>query len=315
MACINDRPNCGAAADVDLEAVEDVFKWIVILFGGAGALASLVGFLGLIDLVGGTVSIGPLVLSAGGAGMLLGFVVAATLVTIISLSANDRCTASTSSPECLAGVVVAVEDSFSSNWDEVLPWRAMHDRVDLVIKSDYWQVIESGNAYVYCTGEVTENRRTSEIASCYFFDQRVCDAAMGAIRGAIIGGIVGIIAAAIIVAAMCATIFLCILGLFLAAIVAGAAVLGGAAIGGQIAKANSTDEDPTTNTGETIAIGHLVTTHGPMERRGYDNGANVLYWVDSAQFHGVSMSPQPFSYCEINDELSMDGCNVLPVVE
>jgi len=42
---------------------------------------------------------------------------------------------------------------------------------------------------------------------------------------------------------------------------------------------------------------------------------NVIYWVDSAQFHGDSMSTQPFSYCEINDELTMDGCNLLPVIE
>lgn len=306
MACIDDRPNCGTPdADLVPEALSEVVKWIGIIWGGLGAAIALAKFLGTISVSGGIISVGGTTIATGlfaGAGV--GFAVAVTTFIVVLLSARDRCTQSDADSECVAGVVVAIEDSFSSTLDELAPWRAMHDRVDLVVKSFFWQVVESGNAFVFCTEEASP--RKSEIMRCYFFDRRVCDAATGAAIGAGVGAVAGILAAALIAAALCVTVVLCILGLILAALAAAALVLGGAAVGGQLAKAASTDQDPSAE-GQTLATGHLVTVNGPMERRGYDDGANVIYWADSAQFHGMSMSPLPFSYCEINDELD-DGC-------
>jgi hypothetical protein len=304
MACIEDRPSCGAAdASATPDRLKQVVGWILSIGGLVG------GAISVWKLVGGVAGF------AGGftGGVLIGFVVGIVLTGIIYFSGIDLCREPTAESECLAGVVTEVVDSFSSNWDVVLPWRADHDRVDLVVKSSYWQLVESGNATVFCTNEQIPRR--SEIARCYFFDPQVCDAASGASLGAMVGAGGGIIAGAFIAAAMCVTIVLCILGLILAAVVVVAAVLVGAAVGGQIARANSTDQGPTTTTGLPLTIGSLVTVQGPMIRREMDDGANVIYWADSAQFHGNSMSPQPFSYCDINDELAMDGCSQGPIIE
>jgi hypothetical protein len=306
MACVNDRPNCGSAdAGVVPEALTEVVKWIVIIWGGIGVAIGAAKAIGAISVSGGVISIGGTAIATGlFAGAAVGFVVAVTTFIVVLNSTRDRCNQSDAQSECVAGVVVAMEGSFSSTLDELAPWRAMHDRVDLIVKSFFWQVVESGNAFVYCTDEPWPRR--SEIMRVYFYDRQVCEAAQGAAVGAAVGMVAGIVAAALIAAALCITVILCIVGLLLAALVAAAAVLGGAAIGGQIAKAASEDTDPTAD-GQTITVGHLITARGPMERRGYDNEANVIYWADSAQFHGVSMSPQPFSYCEINDEFE-DGC-------
>jgi hypothetical protein len=306
MACVNERPNCGTAeAGVVPEALTEVIKWIVIIWGGIGTILGVLKALGAISVSGGVISIGGTAIATGFfAGAAVGFVVAVTTFVVVLNSARDRCNPSDATSECVAGVVVAMEASFSSTLDEFAPWQAMHDRVDLIVKSFFWPVVESGEAFVFCTDEPWPRR--SEIMRIYFFDRQVCDAAQGATVGAAVGMVAGIIAAAAIAAVMCITVVLCIIGLLLAAAVAAAAVLGGAAIGGQIGKAGSQEQDPTAD-GQTLGVGHLVTARGPMERREYDDGANVIYWAESAQFHGVSMSPQPFSYCEINDEFE-DGC-------
>jgi hypothetical protein len=314
MPCIDDRPNCGdAGAAVNDESFWEVVDWILRIFGLAGIVISVVKLIGAISVTGGVISIGGISIATGlFAGGAVGVAVAVVTLIIVINSARDRGTLSSAESECVAGVVSALVPSFSEARDDWLPWQAMHDRVDLIVKSFFWQVVETGSAYVFCTDDPRPRR--SEIMRCYFFEQRVCDAASGAAAGAAAGAVAGIVAAALIAAALCTTVVLCLLGLVLAAIVAAAAVLGGAAIGGQIAKANSAGTDPAAATGETLSVGHLVTVNGPMERRGYDDGANVIYWADSALFHGVSMSPQPFSYCEIDDELE-DGCPRGPVIE
>ncbi len=314
MACINDLPNCGDAnAAVNDESFWDVVGWIVTIFGLIGLGITVIKAIGAISVAGGVISVGGTAIATGlFAGAAVGFVVAVTTFIVVLYTAKDRCTQSSAESQCVAGVVTGLVASFSETRDDWLPWQAMHDRIDIVVKSFFWQVVESDNAFVFCTGE--QPPRRSEIMRCYFFEQRVCDAATGAAAGAAVGAVVGILAAAAIAAAMCITIVLCIFGLILAAIVAAGAVLGGAAIGGQIAKANSENEDPAADTGQVLSVGHLVTANGPMEARGYDDGANVIYWANSAQFHGMSMSPQPFSYCEINDEFE-DGCARVPDIE
>jgi len=313
MACVDDNPNCGEAnVEATPESLTQVVGWIVIIFGLAGILISIVKAIGAITVSGGTISIGGTAITSGlFAGGAVGFAVAVTTFIMVLMSARDRCNPSKAESQCVAGVVNGIVPSFSNTRDDWLPWQAMHDRVDVIVKSFYWQIVEGGNAYVFCTDQPRPRR--SEILRCYFFEQRVCDAADGAAAGAAVGAVAGIVAAALIAAAMCTTLVFCLLGLLIAAIVAAAAVLGGAAIGGQIAKAASENKDPTADTGETLEVGYLVTVRGPMEPRGYDEGANAIYWATNAQFHGLSMSPQPFSYCEINDEFD-DGCQGEPVV-
>lgn len=314
MACINDIPNCGEAnVSATPESLWEVVKWIVTIFGIGGTILSVIKGIGAMKVVGETIVIGGTAITSGlFAGAAVGTLAAVATLIVVILSARDRCNSSDAEEQCIAGVVTALVPSFSNARDELFPWQAMHDRVDVLVKSTYWQVVELGNAFVFCTEE--ERPRRSEILRCYFYEQRVCSAAIGAAAGAAVGAVAGIVAAALIAAALCTTVVLCLLGLILAVIVAVAAVLGGAAVGGQIAKAAAENEDPSADTGETISVGYLVTVRGPMEPRGYDENANAVYWVTQAQFHGSSMSPQPFSYCEVDDEFE-DGCRRVPIVE
>lgn len=314
MACVDTNPNCGDPdADATPESLTEVAKWIVEVFGLIGFLIWIGKAIGALEVAGGIVSIGGFTIGTGLAvGAAVGVATAFVTAVVVGLSARDRCNPSTAESQCIAGVVNKILPSFSDGLDEWAPWRAMHDRVDVVVKSFFWQIVELGNAHVFCTDEPRPRR--SEVLRCYFFEQRVCDAAHGAAVGAAIAAVPAALAAAAIAAAMCITVILCVLGLVLAAAAAAAIVLGGAAIGGQIAKSNSENEDPTADTGQTLAVGHLVTVNGPMEPRGYDDGANVIYWATGAQFHGSSMAPQPFSYCDINDEFE-DGCRRVPIID
>jgi hypothetical protein len=213
----------------------------------------------------------------------------------------------------VAGVVHEVVGSFDSALDEIFPFSAMHDRVDVLAKSRFWDVSEDNQAFVHCTD--AEPPRRSELLRCYFDDRRVCDAAHGAQIGAAAGAAAGIILAALAAAAIgCATVILCLIALLVAAIIVAAVALAGAFAGGQIAKELSTDDSPTAGSGETLTVGYLVTIRGSLKRREYDEGANVIYWASSAQFHGTSVSPQPLSYCEIDDELVDEGCERAPPV-
>lgn len=314
MACIDDNPNCGQAnVTATPESLVEVAGWIVKIFGAVGLAISVAKAIGAMSVSAGVISIGGTTITAGlFAGGAVGTAAAVATLIVVVMSARDRCNPSEAEEQCVAGVVTSLTPSFSHTRDELLPWQAMHDRVDVLVKSVFWQTVELGDAFVFCTAE--DRPRRSELLRCYFYEHRVCAAANGAAAGAAVGAVAGIVAAALIAAALCTTVVLCLLGLVLAAIVAVAAVLGGAAVGGQIAKAAAEDEDPSADTGEIISVGYLVTVRGPMEPRGYDDGANAMYWATRAQFHGASMSPEPFSYCEIDEEFE-DGCRPVPVVE
>jgi hypothetical protein len=313
MTCIDRRPRCGVAeGDVVPKPLTDIVSVLGIIIAVISALVTVGKVLGAISIVGDNIVIGGVtIFGAGAAGAIGGLVAAAAIVIIVVLYANDRCNQGEGLLECVAGVVTEVVSSFSSGWDEVLPFSAMHDRVDLIAKSRFWDVIEDNEAFVFCTE--AEPPRRSEILRCYFFDRQVCDAASGAVTGAVLGGMAGVLAGALVAIAIgCATVIFCLLAIIVAALVAATVALIGAFAGGQIGKATSTDDSPTADTGETLAIGQLVSVHGSLKRRENDQGANVIYWASSAQFHGTSVSPQPFSYCEIDEELVDDGCERAP---
>ncbi|MEA3041266.1 MAG: hypothetical protein QOC65_755 [Sphingomonadales bacterium] len=315
MVCISRRPRCEPGSESLPEPLAEI---IALLAGFEGALAALILILEAIGAISVTPS-GAIVITTSWLGLtatapLVGAavaaVVAAVLVSLIAFSVDDRCRHGSGSRECAAGVVVEIVPSFSSTLDDLLPFTAMHDRVDLVTTSRFWNAIESSTAYVFCTDAEEQDGR-SEILRCYFFEQRVCDVARGSLVGGIVGGVAGIALAALwMAAAGCALVITCLLALLLAALIAAAAVLAGALAGGSIARALGSNESPSSDNGATIALGQLFTVHGIMQRRAYDSGANVLYFVSSAIFHGVSRSPQPFSYCEIDEELptDLDGC-------
>jgi hypothetical protein len=313
MACISRRPRCGIAeAPVVPEPLSQIGTAIGTLIGILGTLGTVLGLAGKLSVSGGVLSVGGVAIGpAAAAGALSGLVAGILVIVTVGLFALDRCVQGEGLRECIAGVVNEVVESFSSGWDEVFPFSAMHDRVDVVVKSRFWDIVESGEAFVFCTDE--EPPRRSEVLRCYYFDSRVCEAAQAAVIGAGVGAAAGVIAAALVAAAIgCATVILCIVALIVAALVAAVAALVGALVGGQIGKAAATDDRPTAATGQVVGVGDLVSVHGNMKRREHDNGANVFWWTSSTSLHGRARDglPSPFSYCEIDEELAIDSCPI-----
>jgi hypothetical protein len=285
-------------------------------FGKIGAVFGVVGTaIGVVTtIVTITEKLLAVVAALGGAtvsGALVGLATVIFFIVLIGMYALDRCIQGEGVSDCVAGAISTIVGSFSSAWDELFPFTAMHTRVDVIVKSRFWLKVEQNNAFVHCTNDTAEHR--SEILRCYYFTNSVCQAATGSQIGAIPGAVAGVIAAAIVAAAIgCATVILCLFALLLAAIVAAIAVLVGALIGGQIAKANATDTSPSSTTGTVLTVGDLVTVNGNMKRRDEDQKANIFWFAGQTNLLGRVPAGirQPLSYCEINDLVpnDMDGC-------
>ena len=90
-------------------------------------------------------------------GVLLASAVGAGLgLLIVSASVYGRLT----SPKglkggCYAGVVTGIEPSFGEPLNHLAPYAAKHDRVDVVVKPEYWELIERGFK-VYCDGDTQD---------------------------------------------------------------------------------------------------------------------------------------------------------------
>ncbi len=304
MACIERRPRCGtpdsSLVPTPLSKIGSVIGIISSIAGAAG------GVIKGLETVGG-IAVG---IGAGGSGAIAGGAAAIAVIIIVAIYAFDRCIPTDGLAECVAGVVNEIVQDFSTAIEEIFPFTAMHDRVDVVVKARYWDVVEDGNAKVLCTDEAPPRR--SEIMRCYFFTNRVCNAAKGAQIGVAVGAVGGVIAAAAVAAAIgCSTVILCIVALLVAAIVAAVAALVGALVGGQIAKAASDDTSPSASDGTQISVGDLITVNGNMLRREEDEGANVMWWVNSSSLSGrmpATALSNPFSYCEVDDVFTMDAC-------
>jgi hypothetical protein len=219
--------------------------------------------------------------------------------------------------QCLSGVVVALTPSFDNSMQTWFPMTARHDRVDLVVVSTAWPIVEYSNAEVFCT-QTDDLERRSEIFRCYFYDPRVCEAARRAWEGAAVGAVLGLVIGAIVGVLLCG-IGLCFLGIIVAALISTTLTSAGAAIGSKIGQHSSDDLEPAGESGEAIAVGNLVTARGNLVQSGVDGGANVFWWVDEAYISGSaspSIPDDPYSHCEIDLEFGgMDSCIERPVVE
>jgi predicted lipid-binding transport protein (Tim44 family) len=312
MACISRVPQCGDRTSSGTTP-EPITKFGSVL----GTAFAIIG--GVASALGAADKIVAVVAALGGAsagGVLSAFAGGVAVIILVGMYALDRCVQGDGLRECVAGVVANIVESFSDAWQNIFPFTGMHDRVELIVKSRFWDVLESSGAYVHCTDDATPRR--SEIMRCYFYSKEVCAAATGSQIGAGVGAVGGIIAGAAIAAAIgCATVILCIFALILAFLVAVVAALVGALIGGQIGKAASENSEPSdSSTGNALATGDLVTINGQRSRREYDENAWVMWWVSSASFHGhvrADIPSNPFSYCEIDEELPMDSCPLPPI--
>lgn len=310
MACIQRVPRCGEIS-VSEEPINVFIGWLSIIFSIIGIIMTILEYETAAAFVSWLVGI----IGVWAGAILAGVIGAGAIILVVYLYHKDRCSPQDAPVVCIAGVVQNIVQEFDGVLEYFFPFTAMHDRIDLVVKSTYWDLVENNAVKVFCTTD-TGAFRTSEIMRCYYFTPRVCSIVSGALVGAVIGGIIGVaIGAAIAVLVIgCATVVLCLLAILAALVIAAAAALLGAAAGGAAVLLTSDNEDPSDSSGTVIGIGNLITVNGNILTREYDDGANVIWWVTNSSLSGNapdSIPNNPFSYCDINDVFPMDACPII----
>lgn len=211
---------------------------------------------------------------------------------------------------CSAGVIEEAFPSFDDWHEWMFPFAASHPRIDVVVKCNYWNLVDQGGATVVCN----DDPERSPILSAFFDSAEVCAAGGGALVGAAIGGIGGIVAGVAIGAAIgCSAsgpfYLLCLLVvLLIVAIVVAVAALVGAFIGGMIGKAAAGDDDPVGDAG--LTVGDYVTTPGNLIIMGDLDNARAYWFVTDGghTVHGRSTGSAPFSHLDPDANLTVDAC-------
>ncbi|MEK6274342.1 MAG: hypothetical protein AABM30_03305 [Actinomycetota bacterium] len=221
----------------------------------------------------------------------------------------ERCLSSPDALDaCSAGVVNATVPSFASTSEQVLAFTGQHARIDVVVKSIYWQLLGTNSAWIFCAGDPD----MSPLIRSYYKSPEVCAAGAGATIGAGVGVVGGILLGCIAGAAIgCATIILCILAILVALLVAAVVVIVAAIIGGQIGKAAAGSSTPTASSGQSIAVADYVTTKGSIVNLDDDAGARVYWFVTDTTLHGRSTAAPQFSFRDPDANLNPDACPVV----
>jgi hypothetical protein len=295
------KPTCGSQG----ESTDDVLKTFFWIAGIAGTTGTVLG------KIWGAIGETSTVLGVAAPNLVWLSAVAGALITfgVVFSFYYNRCLRDPDTlAGCSAGVINGTVPGFDSTANALFPFTAMHDRVDVVVKSSYWHLIETNSLFVHCAGDADE----SPIVHCYYEDEAVCAAGLGSTIGAGLGALGGILLGALAGAAIgCATIILCVLAIIVAFIVAAAVVLAGAFLGGQTGRLVAEESDPTATTGEALAAGDYVTTKGDLTSLGDDDGARVYWFVDETTLHGRSSGSPEFSYRDPDANLNPDACPVI----
>ncbi len=304
MAC-GKQPTCGSQGAGTGPTLGTVGSDILFLLGLVGTIASIV------KLLTETKVITILGISASSAVWIAA--VAAALVTwaVVFDFFRLRCLANPDTLKaCSAGVVQTIVPAFNSATDEIFPFTAMHDRVDVVVRCIYWPLVQNLAGWIWCNTDPD----ISPMLRGYYKNSQVCGAGLGATIGAGVGAIGGIFLGALaggaIASAACGPLaWLClIIAVIVAAIIAAVCVLVGALAGGQIGKAVSGGGPPTTTDGNLISVSDYVTTMGGVLTSGDDNGARIYWFVNSTMQHGQSGAMSPFDHTDPDAMLMPDGC-------
>jgi len=296
----NGKPTCGVQAVPTDSTLDAIIAVLGFLFGIPSTIAGIVEVIEMTEVI---------TLGVAGATNLWIAAAAAAVATlaIIVVFWHQRCADRKGPRGCAAGVVNEIEESFSSTADQFFPFVAMHDRVDVVVKSAYWPLVETNAAFIKCTDHVDPDEQ-SPILQSFFENPEVCAAGLGAVIGGAVGAVGGIIAGVAIAAAIACAGPWIIICLIIAAIVAVIVVLVGAAIGGQIGKAIAEGGPPQAD-GRTISVGDYVTNLGILVVHGDFEGAVVFWFVTEASFHGTSSEPGPdFVFTDPDANLVPDAC-------
>lgn len=293
------RPNCGAN----------------LPSGSPAATTIVVGTVGTVFSVGSAIAtIYKVVTSASTLyPVAAAAVAAAAVVATVIYFTVERCNQNPSGePGCMAGVIESLIPAFTASaTDAVFAFLSEHDQVDVVVKKDYWDLIDAQSEYVFCS-----QNDQSPMIPCFYYNPAVCNAGIGASTGAAVGAVAGLLIAAAAVAAIgCATWILCILALIVAIIIAVAAAILGAVAGGQIGKAATSQPGPMSSGNELIPpqplnAGDYVTEQGNLAKSGDLNNALVFYFVKHTTLHGHSLGHPSFSHIDPDQNLTPDACPV-----
>lgn len=295
------KPTCGSQG----ATTDDVLKVFLFLLGaGSTGVSIVMGAKSILEVTAGVSVVG---ITAAGAIWIAAVLGAVLMLGLVFSFWWNRCLSSPDRLEaCSAGVVNAAVPSFASASDVIFPFTAMHDRLDVVLKSVYWPLVTGGGAgWVFCAAD----SRSSPVIRCYYKDSEVCAAGGGAVVGGAVGAVGGILLAAAAVAAIgCATIIACVFALILAFIIAAVAVLVGAILGGWIGWGVAASSTPSTAEGNAIVVGDYVTTKGGIVTLGDANKARVYWFVDETTQHGRSTGSAEFSFTDPDTNLTTDAC-------
>lgn len=301
------KPACGAIGI----ATDDALTTLLAVLG---ALGTIIGLVAKAIATAGESGAWTFLGVSAASGIWVGAAVGAALILIVvAVFYWKRCGEEPAGFDaCSAGVVEEIAPSFGSAVDEIFPFTAMHDRVDIVLKSIYWDLISLGAAFVKCN----DDQDSSPLVHALYKSNEVCGAGAGATIGAAAGALPAVIIGAAAAAALigCATVILCIFAILLAAIIAAVVVLVAALIGGQIGKAVAGNSQPTGEDGAAaareLAVGDYVTTKGHMINSGDFDGARVYWFVNSTALHGNSPGSPAFSFTDPDANLNPDACPV-----
>lgn len=307
------KPLCGSAGQATGDSIlSRILAWLALI-GTIGGIVS-----GITQAVAATTIVTILGVSATAGMWLAGVAGAVVGLVIIIASVVDRLSSRKGLSACYAGVVTSITPSYSDFASNIAPYTAQHDRVDVVVKPLYWDLVERG-LHVYCDTDSLE----SPLIRGYDYSSEIVGAAVGSIIGGVVGAVGGILLAALAAAAIgCATVILCLLALLVALLIALAAVLILAFAGGQIGRAAAGDSSPTGTpsaggAAADIATADYVSIHGNMVLYPEDNNAIVAWWIESTTVHGRSTSGEgaggsaPFPFTDPRDHLEPDACRVI----
>jgi hypothetical protein len=304
------KPTCGSQGD----STDDLMKAILAIWGILGTIGSVIGFTagaGAVVTILGITAAGLIWLSAAGAAL-------ATVVTVLAFY-WDRCLQDPDGKDaCTAGVINEIVKSFSSTSEQIFWFTAQHPRVDVVVKSEYWDEVVQLALFVKCAKDSEE----SPILQGFYYSDQVCAVGLGSLIGAVVGGVLGILAGVAIAAAIgCAAtgpfyILCLIVAILVAAIVAAIITYIGAGIGGGIAGAIAgTDEPPSDDSGNVLHEGDYVSTFGKLITYGGLDGARVYWFVERTVLHGRSTGSPQFSYTDPDANLLEPACPPRVVIE
>ena len=220
---------------------------------------------------------------------------------------------------CYAGIATAVQEAFSDGWQIYFPFTAQHDRVDVVVKPIYWDLVAASPAqFIQCNTD----SKSSPLIRTYFRTPETVGAVVGSMYGAGIGAAVGIAlgiaAGAAIGCAGVITILICLIACLLALLIAAVCALVGAFIGGSVGRlaagpSSPSGSAPGSDEKKTIHQGDLLTVNANLIVSGDDDGAWVAWWAHHVTLHGRSTQGEgpggaaPYSF-EAAKELEPDAC-------